>query len=65
MPPWYRGDMKEDQDTVVAFTIRMPYAEHQALRRIAFHHEGSINGIIGGLISEYLEEHANGCIACD
>ena len=54
----------EDKEAVVAFTVRLPYKIHKDLRRITVEHDSSINGLIGYLVSEYLEEHHNGCPAC-
>jgi len=50
--------------TYAVFTVRLPYEHHQALRRIAFEHGGSINGAIRNLVADYTQEHLDGCPVC-
>ena len=63
---WYHGCMvkDEDGDTVVAFTVRLPYETHKQLRRICLEHDISVNGTITALIEEYLEETHRDCPLC-
>jgi hypothetical protein len=59
-------DVQVETETVryAVFTVRLPYEDHQALRRIAFEHETSINSEIRSLVADFLTEHA-GCGICD
>ena len=47
----------KEKEITQPFTIRIPIAEYQQIRRIAFDKDIKINQIIVGLIKEYVKNH--------
>ena len=47
----------KEKEITQPFTIRIPIAEYQQIRRIAFDKDIKINQIIIGLIKEYIKNH--------
>lgn len=47
----------KEKEITQPFTIRIPIAEYQQIRKIAFDKDIKINQIIIGLIKEYIKNH--------
>jgi hypothetical protein len=54
---WYHHTMVEESGEIRAITLRLPEAQHEALRTLAFVEERSINDLVLRAIRGYLAAH--------